>query len=346
METRLRTQVRPVPPQAFTPGCSGVLQRKCSCGGSAGVVGEFDGCDKQGLSLQRSTQHSEVVTRSFAGVPPIVHEVLGTSGQPLDPETRAFMEPRFGHDFGAVRVHTDVKAAESARALSALAYTVGPHVMFGTAQYAPSSAAGRFLLAHELTHVIQQKGQTESFGGRLSLGGPKDRYEAEAERIAGLVMTDTGPIAQTIAPARMSIQRECVDGRWETKYDGCSLPWIAAAALGFGEGDDPAIGFHSPDNPTGERKDTRFAIPETRTGACDRHDACYQMCWPRENNEQYKQACDEHFRDDMLDTCMSTEGAELRRCTRAAKVYYQGVKIAGHNAFKKDQAKSCACEGE
>ncbi|NJO17686.1 MAG: DUF4157 domain-containing protein, partial [Thioploca sp.] len=96
--------------------------------------------------------------------PPIVHEVLRSPGHPLDDETRAFMEPRFGHDFSQVRVHTDAKAAESARAVSARAYTVGQHVVMRREEYAPKTEAGRRLLAHELVHVVQQGGN-----GRLQL---------------------------------------------------------------------------------------------------------------------------------------------------------------------------------
>ncbi len=88
--------------------------------------------------------------------PPSVHDVLSSPGQPLDPATRAFMEPRFGQDFGHVRIHTDAGAAESAYAVNALAYTVGPNVVFGAGKYAPASSEGRRLLAHELTHVVHQ----------------------------------------------------------------------------------------------------------------------------------------------------------------------------------------------
>jgi hypothetical protein len=93
--------------------------------------------------------------------PGIVHDVLRGPGRPLDAETRAFMEPRFGYDFSSVRVHNDSRAAESARAVNASAYTVGPHVVFGPGQHAPSSDAGRKLLAHELTHVVQQGAAAE-----------------------------------------------------------------------------------------------------------------------------------------------------------------------------------------
>mgnify|MGYP000875915458 CR=1 FL=1 len=83
---------------------------------------------------------------------------LRGSGQPLDRDTRAFMEPRFGHNFGHVRVHTGTQAAESARSVNARAYTIGSEVFFGAGQYQPSMDAGRRLLAHELTHVVQQRG--------------------------------------------------------------------------------------------------------------------------------------------------------------------------------------------
>ncbi len=97
-------------------------------------------------------------TTAIAGqlAPPIVHEVLDTPGQPLDRATRAFVEPRFGHDFGSVRVHADSVAHRSARAVDALAYTVGQHIVFGADPWAPASTDGQRLLAHELTHVVQQ----------------------------------------------------------------------------------------------------------------------------------------------------------------------------------------------
>src|SRR5262245_25683758 len=103
-----------------------------------------------------------------AEVPPIVHNVLASSGQPLDPETRASMESRFGHDFSRVRVHTGGQAAESAQAVNALAYTVGRNVVFGAGQYAPATDEGQRLLAHELTHVVQQA-QSSGVSEPLSL---------------------------------------------------------------------------------------------------------------------------------------------------------------------------------
>jgi len=96
-------------------------------------------------------------------IPPIVHEVLRSTGQPLDSDTRAFMEPRFRHDFSRVRVHTDAKAATSARALKAQAYAMGESVVFGAGKYVPHETTGNELLAHELEHIVQQ----EASGPRL-----------------------------------------------------------------------------------------------------------------------------------------------------------------------------------
>jgi hypothetical protein len=100
-------------------------------------------------------------------------------GQPLDAATRAFFEPRFGHDFGHVRVHADIAAAESAASVNALAYTVGRDIVFGAGQYLPGTVGGNRLLAHELSHVVQQTG-----GGHRSASGlmvqrqeaPEDDY--------------------------------------------------------------------------------------------------------------------------------------------------------------------------
>ena len=90
--------------------------------------------------------------------PPVVHDVLASPGRPLDAETRAFFEPRFARDLGDVRVHDDGAAAASANAVGALAYTAGRDIAFGNGSYAPRTHAGRTLLAHELTHVVQQSG--------------------------------------------------------------------------------------------------------------------------------------------------------------------------------------------
>jgi hypothetical protein len=109
--------------------------------------------------------HAKRVQASNAeetAVPSIVHEVIRSPGQPLDPAVRAFMEPHFGYDLSQVRVHADPRAADSARALNALAYTVGRDVVFGTGQNTMGSNEGRKLIAHELTHVVQQGFTTQA----------------------------------------------------------------------------------------------------------------------------------------------------------------------------------------
>jgi hypothetical protein len=87
--------------------------------------------------------------------PTVVGDVMRSPGQPLDAETRLLMQSRFGRDFGEVRVHTDAQAAASARAVNALAYTVGSDIVFNAGQYAPGTSAGERLVAHELAHVVQ-----------------------------------------------------------------------------------------------------------------------------------------------------------------------------------------------
>jgi hypothetical protein len=101
-----------------------ILQRKCACGGAPGPTGECGAC--RAKRLQRKAANGLVAEE----VPPVAHEVVGRAGRPLDAATRNFFETRFGHDFSAVRVHTDARAAESARAVNAHAYTLGHNLVF------------------------------------------------------------------------------------------------------------------------------------------------------------------------------------------------------------------------
>ncbi len=135
-----------------TPDAGDTLRRKCSRGGSGGECAE---CREKtaDTTLQRKVQNA---APSQNTIPPIVHEVLRSPGSPLDPATRAFFEPRFGRDLSEIRLHADSTSAESAQAVHALAYTLGPNIVFGSGQYAPATPPGRKLLAHELAHTIQQ----------------------------------------------------------------------------------------------------------------------------------------------------------------------------------------------
>lgn len=98
-------------------------------------------------------------TQESSEVPASVHEALSSTGQPLNLPTRSFMEPRFGHDLSRVRVHTGAAAEKSARDVNAHAYTVGHNMVFGAGRFAPGTNEGRRLIAHELTHVVQQGGE-------------------------------------------------------------------------------------------------------------------------------------------------------------------------------------------
>ena len=104
----------------------------------------------------------QVRTASAGEAPGVVHEALRSPGQPLDSATRAFLEPRFRHDFGDVRVHTDAVAARSADAVHARAYTVGRDIVFARGRYTPHTAPGERLLTHELAHVVQQHGARQT----------------------------------------------------------------------------------------------------------------------------------------------------------------------------------------
>ena len=132
------------------------LHRACPCGGGCPKC-HSEQPDREPESLQ--TKHVQASDTGQTAAPPIVHEVLRSPGQPLDLATRAFMEPRFGYDFSRVRVHDDGAAAQSARDVSADAYTVGHDIVFGAGQFAPRMHRGKRLLAHELTHVTQQNGR-------------------------------------------------------------------------------------------------------------------------------------------------------------------------------------------
>jgi hypothetical protein len=160
------------------PMRSSLLQRKCACGNSSGLTGSCDNCQKKNLQ-RRSANQTEI-----SEVPPIVHEVLRSPGRSLDSDTREFMESRIGHDFSQVRIHTDDRAAKSAKSLNALAYIAGSDVVFGATQYAPQTSSGKRLIAHELAHTIQQQHtQAVNIQRQPEISKPDDRLEQEAEQI-------------------------------------------------------------------------------------------------------------------------------------------------------------------
>lgn len=145
------------------------VARRCACGGAVGPAGECQSCRDKRLTSPK---------RGGSQLPPIVEEVLRSPGEPLARTTRDFMEPRFGHDFGRVRVHNGARAAESARAVGARAYTVGNQIVFAANTYAPATHDGRGLLAHELAHTIQQR----SPAGPPPSSEPHGIHEVSANR--------------------------------------------------------------------------------------------------------------------------------------------------------------------
>lgn len=172
---RRATTRSPLPPVRSVPGA--VLQR---CGATPCQACSQD--DELPLMRQRVAASARP-----SSLPPIVREVLPASGRPLEPGVRAFFEPRFGCDFSAVRVHTDEQAARAADAMDASAFTVGSSIWFGRGMYRPQAMFGRRLLAHELTHTIQQRGRAVA-QRNVRVGEASDAAEIAADRAADAVL--------------------------------------------------------------------------------------------------------------------------------------------------------------
>jgi hypothetical protein len=202
-------------PDTLGPGGLLHLQRVAGNSGVAGLVAQ-----------RRASGDDEGDTSP-------VHDVVSSMGSPLEPGVRREMEAAVGHDFGDVEVHTDSRAADSARSVQAHAYTVGNHVVFGEGRFRPETDEGRHTLAHELTHVVQQRqgpvDGTPAAGG-IRVSDPSDRFEREAEVNAARVTAGGGvgneatpptaaaPVpraADATAPAEPPVQRQAADEEQE-----------------------------------------------------------------------------------------------------------------------------------
>jgi hypothetical protein len=208
----------------------------CSC---ADYGGACKACQNKETSIQRKAS----APGAPKTVPRIVRSALASAGRPLEGSSRAFFEPRFGRDFGRVRIHTGPHAAASARAIRARAYTAGSHIVFGEGQHSPETPDGQRLLAHELTHVVQQEhapeqaiqrnGDDDSDGGAPA-GDPADagvdggspdqpggagysRQAACVARLGGCLTTRSGGVVEPEDIARYN--RDCRD-REQTGYNG------------------------------------------------------------------------------------------------------------------------------
>lgn len=179
-----------------------------------------------------------------SAMPSVVSDVLQSPGQPLDGQTRAFFEGRLGHDFGRVRVHSDHIAAQSAQAINAAAYTVDRDLVFNSGAYSPFSPQGRWLLAHELTHVIQQQGVRQA-AEPLRVGDRGTRQEVEAHRAADSVFepqrrapevntrTSAGVIQRFATNEHIAIGAAAYDRAKPQDQPGAATPGEPAIAPAF-----------------------------------------------------------------------------------------------------------------
>jgi hypothetical protein len=163
------------------------------------------------LGLQRAVGNSGVGAMLEEERSP-VHDVVNSGGgSPLPAEVQEEMQGRLGHDFSDVRVHNDSRAHESAQSVNAHAYTVGSNVVFQRDKYDPASTEGKTMLAHELTHVVQQRSgpvDGTAAGGGIKVSDPSDRFEREASANADRVMSAPAPASAQLSASGPAVQRE------------------------------------------------------------------------------------------------------------------------------------------
>ncbi|UCV17573.1 eCIS core domain-containing protein [Ferribacterium limneticum] len=189
--------------QTKTPAKGRTLLRKCACGGSK----QTDDDQRKSLLLQRKAQ-SQIDDEH---APAVVEQALRSGGEALPDEVREHFESSFGHSFSQVRIHTDGLAARSARAVGARAFTVGSDIVFNSSEFQPNSPSGRHLIAHELTHVVQQSAMPAN-GGALKIGRTDSGFEREADRIADRVSNSLPPVFSTKRGQTNALPRTSVGG--------------------------------------------------------------------------------------------------------------------------------------
>lgn len=177
----------------------------------AAATGRRDALGPQSLlGLQRAVGNAGTAGLMQEERSPVLDVVGSGGGSPLAADVREDMESRLGHDFGDVRVHDDSAAHDSARAVNAHAYTVDRNVVFQRDAYDPSSTAGKTMLAHELTHVVQQRAGVvdgTATGGGIRVSDPSDRFEREASANAERVMSAPAA-APPVTPGPAAVQRD------------------------------------------------------------------------------------------------------------------------------------------
>jgi hypothetical protein len=195
---RARRSLAPMrpPPQRMRPALR-LVQRSCDCGEAAGASGRCDACEHAMLRPQRS---GATAAAQHEVAPDVVHDALRAPGEPLPSETQAVLEMLLGHDLSRVRIHTGALADSSARAVGANAYTVGQDVVFRLGKYRPGTPEGDRLLAHELTHTVQQAHARPA--PVLRIGPAHDVHEREAEAASeASAPMPAAPVPAAPAPA-------------------------------------------------------------------------------------------------------------------------------------------------
>lgn len=187
-----------------TPGSQG-QRTYARTGGSLGSLSQSRQFEQECNHRQAKRAHEGAYSNRVA--PTVVRDVLRSSGQALDLSTRGFFEARLGKSFGEVRIHADNQAAMAASAVSAQAFTVGKHIAFGAGQYMPATFAGRRLLAHELTHVVQQGSADPVYP--LHFSAASRPMEREADQAANSILAGFAPSQITgNVPEQIALQDE------------------------------------------------------------------------------------------------------------------------------------------
>jgi hypothetical protein len=351
------------------PGASShhgiVLQRKCACGGSAGLSGKCEECSTKKLGVQRKLVigasndpleyeadriADEVVAASkphtvsgsalrvqrlsgsldaeAEAAPVSVDHALAGAGSPLKPPLRRDMEQRFGHDFSRVRVHTDTAAAQSARDVNAHAYAVGNEIVFGAGRFAPATQDGRRLIAHELTHVVQQSRsyhptvkstappalmrQEDPTAGPISGEAPKLGPEPAPEETSPLP-ADEKP---AVAARTDAFGKECPDS--VVLQDTKAIPaynkkmFDAGSKTYFGLVSNMKVGPKS----SYEACITEVLKVEENTCGDKGNMADYEPCTPKKHCMKVGEACGGDALTDTKFPCSSTTFVDLHKTER------------------------------
>lgn len=209
---------------SFRPKGDRIQHEETDLLGRAAVAGRPDVLGPAGmLGLQRAVGNAGVgaVVEEEQRSP--VHDVISSGGSPLAADVREDMEGRFGQDFSDVRVHTGSAAHDSAKSVNAQAYTVGSNIVFQRDKYDPASDSGKHMLAHELTHVVQQRSgpvDGTDTGGGVKVSDPSDRFErdavANADRIMATPAAPAAPVQRCEEHGGESVQREAAPEEEET----------------------------------------------------------------------------------------------------------------------------------